>query len=123
MHPGMRRVHYLILLLLIIGLGLASRRIAWLPAETGDSLWAMMVFALLRWLLPKVKLSVIAMSSLLIAYCVEFSQRIQWPWLVEFRSTTIGHLMLGQGFLWQDIVAYTIGIALVYGGCRCLEKD
>ena len=56
------------------------------------------------------------------SYCVEFSQLIRWPWLVEFRSTTIGHLMLGQGFLWSDLIAYMIGIQLFYILTDYIEK-
>ena len=31
------------------------------------------------------------------------------------RSTFLGHMLLGQGFLWSDLLAYTIGIAVIYG--------
>lgn len=108
------RIGYLIALALIIVCGLLSRKIDWLPEETGDALWAIMVFCLLRVIFPTARLLYIALGSLAVAYCVEFSQLIRWPWLVEFRNTTVGHLMLGQGFLWSDIVAYTIGIVLFY---------
>ncbi|MBR3454851.1 MAG: hypothetical protein IKH26_05980 [Bacteroidaceae bacterium] len=33
--------------------------------------------------------------------------------LVPFRCTFFGHMMLGQGFLWIDLVAYLIGIAII----------
>ena len=108
------RTCYLIGLALIIVSGLLSRKVDWLPEETGDALWAIMVYCLLRVIFPTARLLYIAIGSLTISYCVEFSQLIRWPWLVEFRSTTVGHLMLGQGFLWSDIVAYTIGIILFY---------
>lgn len=106
------RIGYLIALALIILSGLLSREVDWLPEETGDALWAIMVFCLLRVIFPMGRLLHIALGSLAVSYCVEFSQLIRWPWLVEFRSTTIGHLMLGQGFLWSDLIAYTIGILL-----------
>ena len=116
------RIGYLIGLALIIVSGLLSRKVDWLPEETGDALWAIMVYCLLRALFPTVRLLYIALGSLAVSYCVEFSQLIRWPWLVEFRSTTIGHLMLGQGFLWSDIVAYTIGIVLFYLLTDYIEK-
>ena len=106
------RIGYLIILALIVVLGLLSRKIDCLPEETGDALWAIMVYCLLRVVFPTTRLLHIALASLAVSYCVEFSQLIRWPWLCEFRSTTIGHLMLGQGFLWSDIVAYTIGIVM-----------
>ena len=55
-------------------------------------------------------------------FIVEFSQLITWSFLVEFRKTFLGHVMLGQGFLWVDLVAYTIGIACIFGLFRLFEK-
>ena len=116
------RIGYLIALALIIVSGLLSRKVDWLPEETGDALWAVMVYCLLRVIFPMTRLLYIALCSLAVSYCVEFSQLIRWPWLVEFRSTTIGHLMLGQGFLWSDIASYTIGIVLFYLLTDYIEK-
>lgn len=116
------RIGYLITLALIIVSGLLSRKVDWLPEETGDALWAVMVYCLLRVIFPMTRLLYIALGSLAVSYCVEFSQLIRWPWLVEFRSTTIGHLMLGQGFLWSDIASYTIGIVLFYLLTDYIEK-
>lgn len=116
------RIGYLIALALIIVSGLLSRKVDWLPEETGDALWAVMVYCLLRVIFPMTRLLYIALGSLAVSYCVEFSQLIRWPWLVEFRSTTIGHLMLGQGFLWSDLIAYTIGIVLFYILTDYIEK-
>ena len=99
---------------ILIPLGLISRRIAWIPAETGDALWAMMVFCFWRIILCRKTLRLVAIVSLATAYLVEFSQLITWPWLVSLRGTTLGHLVLGQGFLWVDLLAYTIGVGCIY---------
>ena len=101
-------------IILIIPIGLISRRIGWIPAETGDALWAMMVFCLWRIVLHNKKLPTVAIVSLAHCYLVEFSQMITWRWLVSFRQTFIGHMMLGQGFLWIDLLAYSIGIIVIY---------
>lgn len=104
----------LIGIVILIPLGLLSRRVAWIPAETGDALWAMMVFCFWRIILCRKPLLTVAVVSLATAYLVEFSQLITWPWLVSLRSTTLGHLVLGQGFLWVDLLAYTIGVGCIY---------
>lgn len=104
----------LIGIVLLITLGLLSRRVAWIPAETGDALWAMMVFCFWRIILCRKPLLTVAVVSLATAYLVEFSQLITWPWLVALRGTTLGHLVLGQGFLWVDLLAYTIGVGCIY---------
>ena len=101
-------------IILLIPIGLISRRIGWIPTETGDALWAMMVFCLWRIVLQNKKLSLVAITSLAHCYLVEFSQMITWRWLVSFRQTFIGHMMLGQGFLWIDLLAYSIGIIVIY---------
>ena len=101
-------------IILLIPIGLISRRIGWIPTETGDALWAMMVFCLWRIVLQNKKLPLVAITSLAHCYLVEFSQMITWRWLVSFRQTFIGHMMLGQGFLWIDLLAYSIGIIVIY---------
>ena len=101
-------------IILLIPIGLISRRIGWIPTETGDALWAMMVFCLWRIVLHNKKLQTVAIVSLAHCYLVEFSQMITWRWLVSFRQTFIGHMMLGQGFLWIDLLAYSIGIIVIY---------
>ena len=101
-------------IILLIPIGLISRRIGWIPAETGDALWAMMVFCLWRIVLQNKKLPLVAITSLAHCYLVEFSQMITWRWLVSFRQTFIGHMMLGQGFLWIDLLAYSIGIIVIF---------
>ena len=109
-------------LMVLIPIGLYSRHISWLSEETGDALWAMMVFCLWRIILVKKELPLVALISLTHSFLVEFSQLIRWPWLVSFRSTFIGHMMLGQGFLWIDLLAYLIGITIIYWAFRGLEQ-
>ena len=111
----------LIGIVVLIPLGLYSRHISWLPNETGDALWAMMVFCFWRIILVKSKLRTVAIVSLTHSFIVEFSQLLRWPWLVSFRDTFVGHMMLGQGFLWTDLVAYVIGIIIIYWVFKALE--
>ena len=40
---------------------------------------------------------------------VEFSQLYQAPWINQRRHTVPFNFILGQGFLWSDLVAYAIG--------------
>ena len=108
-------------IVVLIPLGLLSRQVGWIPAETGDALWAMMVFCLWRIILFRCRLSTVAVISLAHSFLVEFSQMHTCPWLVSFRSTFIGHMMLGQGFLWIDLLAYVIGIACIYIIFRVIE--
>ncbi len=117
-----KRIIYLLCICLLTFLGLTSRSVPFLPSQTGDTLWAMTLFCFLRFLFIDNSLSTIAWASLTLSFLDEFSQLIQWPWLVSIRNTWFGHMLLGQGFLWQDLVAYMVGIALMYLICRKFLK-
>lgn len=117
-----RRWGYFCALIVVIAIGLLSRRASFLPNETGDALWVIAVYCLYRMIWCKIPLHSIACYSLLTAYAVEFSQLIRWGWIVSIRSTEIGHLLLGQGFQWLDILAYTIGVIIVYAITTLIER-
>ena len=106
-----------ILALLTIVVGLASRRVdAWLPVplhkNTGDVLWAVMVYWLAALLFPSRSIKFLTSASALYAIGIECSKLLQFPWLVAFRATTAGHLIFGAVFSWTDLLDYGIGILL-----------
>jgi hypothetical protein len=41
---------------------------------------------------------------------VEISQLYHAPWIDSIRQTALGGLVLGFGFLWTDLVCYSVGI-------------
>lgn len=104
-----KRLYYSIILLLIIFLGIFSREFDEIPLCTGDFLYAVMMYTFIRILLINKKATQILIFSLLICYTIEFSQRYQADWINELRKTLFGRYVLGQGFLWSDILAYTFG--------------
>ena len=106
----------------LIALGLLSRRINGIPDACGDALWAMMVFCCWRIVLVLRPLKIVAVVALITSYLVEFSQILSFDWLVSLRSTFLGHMLLGQGFLWIDLLAYTIGIIVIYIITVFIEK-
>jgi len=96
-------------------LGLSSRRLAEhlphiLNQYLGDSLWALMVFFLWALLLKTRTTSLIAGYALLFSFGVELSQLYHAFWIDSLRQTRLGGLVLGYGFLWRDLLAYSIGI-------------
>lgn len=115
MKPASRlRLIYLCAVIALIAIGLSSRRIECIPDACGDALWGMMVFCCWRIVLIRRKLTTVAVTALITSYAVEFSQMLSSDWLVKLRSTFLGHMLLGQGFLWIDLIAYTIGIIIIY---------
>lgn len=77
-------------------------------------LYAIMIYFLVRFLFPKARTKTTFLISLLICYIIETLQLYQADWIVSIRATTLGRLILGQGFLWSDILAYTFGIGIVF---------
>lgn len=113
--PARQRTVYARVLLVTIALGLGSRRFgASLPTfvaqYAGDVLWATMVFWLVAIVSPGAARHRLAAAALAIAFSVECSQLYRAPWLDALRATTAGALVLGQGFLWSDLLCYAIGI-------------
>ena len=106
------RLKYFILIIVTILLGLASRRVGGIPAITGDVLWAIMVFLMFRFLFIHKSLRFVALISLCFCYLIEMSQLYHEPWIDRIRNTSLGALVLGHGFLWSDVLAYTLGVGL-----------
>ena len=115
--PPRNRRTYALLTLLTIVAGLASRRFdAWLPVplhkNTGDVLWAVMVYWLAALLFPSRSVRFLVGVSALYAVGIECSKLLHFPWLAAFRATTPGHLIFGAVFSWADLTDYGIGILL-----------
>lgn len=106
---------YIIAVIMVIALGLLSRKFSIVPLWVGDMLWALMVFLIVRALFIKASLKKVVFISLLFSFGIEFSQLYQAEWINQLRHTLPGRLILGQGFLWSDLLAYTVGIGLGYG--------
>ena len=106
-----------ILILLVIAIGLASRR-GYVPFPAvlgnypGDALWAWVVLLCVAWVRPTITRTRLAGWSLLIAFAIEFLQLYQAPWMQALRANKLAYLVLGNGFDPLDLVAYAAGIAL-----------
>lgn len=108
------RFVYFILALLTIALGIASRKILGIPLFVGDILYAVLVYFGFRWLFLKSKILWQIGLPLLFCFAIEIQQLSTAAKLVAIRETTLGHYVLGQGFLWSDFLCYLIGLGLAY---------
>ncbi|MEH7787291.1 DUF2809 domain-containing protein, partial [Bacillus thuringiensis] len=111
------RVVYALFTIVVIILGLSSRKFAFalphlLNDYLGDALWALMIFTGFGFLFPKTETKKLAFISLMFCYGIEASQLYHAEWIDSIRATTLGGLVLGYGFLWSDLVAYTIGVGV-----------
>lgn len=121
------RLIYLALFVLTTFLGLVSRsptipRDSWVYLYIGDSLWAMMIFWAAGMTLSHIRLSHHGMVAWLLCVTIELSQLVSYPWLNDLRQTLLGKLILGQGFLWTDLLMYSLGILIAYQLARLIER-
>lgn len=113
------RFLYLILIVFTIAIGLASRHIHvdtenWVKLYLGDAIWALMVFWLFGFVFNRKSSLWIAVAALIFSFSIEISQLYHAVWIDNLRSTTIGGLILGFGFLWSDLLCYSAGIGFGY---------
>lgn len=108
---------YIALTSITIILGLSTRYFRtylphWINLYLGDILWALMIFFLFGVIFKMIETKWVAGLALLFSFGIEISQLYHSPWIDILRSTTLGGLVLGYGFLWSDLVSYSIGICI-----------
>lgn len=115
--PKRHMINYSFLVIIVVTLGLCSRRFSiylpdWINLYLGDALWALMVFFLCGLLFRSRETRWIAVAALLFSFAIEISQLYHSPWVDSLRATRLGGLVLGYGFLWRDLISYAIGIGI-----------
>lgn len=108
------RFTYFIIIVSVIILGILSRKIEGIPTFFGDTLYAVMVYFGMRMLFINTNSKIIIVLALVFCFCIEFLQLYRAEWLLAIRRTTLGHYVLGQGFLWSDLFFYTLGIVIAF---------
>jgi hypothetical protein len=108
------RFSYFIIIVSVIILGILSRKVDGIPTFFGDTLYAVMVYFGMRMLFINNSFKMTFVLALVFCFCIEFLQLYRAEWLLAIRRTTLGHYALGQGFLWSDLVFYTLGIVIAF---------
>ena len=109
------RFTYMLLLAVTVVAGLASRQFPdalpyWIQEFAGDTLWALMVFLLLGFIFKTKSSLWVSLVAIMFSVGIEISQLYHAPWIDALRAYRLGGLILGFGFLWSDLVCYTIGV-------------
>jgi hypothetical protein len=115
--PGRHPVNWLALIVVVVILGLGSRRFGpqlpdFVAAYAGDTLWALAAFLGVGLILPRTSTRRVALLAISVSVLVEVSQLSKAPWLEAIRRTTVGGLVLGFDFVWSDLACYTAGVGL-----------
>ncbi|WP_276576039.1 DUF2809 domain-containing protein [Oceanirhabdus seepicola] len=114
------RLVYVFFIIIVMGLGLASRKWGYMLPEviskySGDTLWAIMVFLIMGFIFKDKPIWMTAAFAIAFSGSIEISQLYHGEFIDSIRGTRLGGLVLGYGFLWSDIVCYIIGIMI--GAC------
>lgn len=113
-HPKYQILFFIVALLFGLSVRNSEPHLPYYLSLIGpDMIWAGMVFLGFGILFPKTNTLTIGIYSLLFAFSIELSQLYQAPWIQDIRSNKWGGLILGHGFLWSDLLAYSMGIALL----------
>jgi hypothetical protein len=113
------RFIYFFAAVLTIVVGISARAVKdllpqWINLWLGDLLYAVMMYFIVAAAFARSSLKVKAITALCICFCIELSQLYRAEWINAVRATLEGRLILGSGFLWSDLIAYTTGVALAY---------
>lgn len=108
------RLLYIIAFVLTIFLGLLSRKINGIPLILGDILYATMTYWMFRIIFLNKSPRLIFLLAITFCFTIESLQLIQIEPLIWARNHAILRLVLGQVFLWTDLIAYLIGVTLAY---------
>ncbi len=114
-----RKIVYLALFCFCTWLALATRKYPhwfhpFVVEYAGDTIWAGMFVFLLRIFFPRTALWKLCLFTYAAGVIVELQQLLQWDWLVAIRSTYIGRLVLGVGFVATDLICYAVGVLLAW---------
>ena len=108
---------YLSFVIVVVILGLSSRHFGiylprWVNLYFGDCSWGLMIFFMVGLIYRARETKWVAVVALVFCYSIEVSQLYHSTWIDTIRNTRIGGLVLGRGFLWSDLISYSIGIAI-----------
>lgn len=123
-----KRTIYFLLLPIILGAGLFSRTemidsTSIYGTYGGDTLWTVMVYFVLRLLFPNFSPAQTCIASIAYSFLTELSQMLKYDFLLQLRSTRLGALILGHGFLWSDLACYLLGAMIAFGVDLILMKS
>jgi hypothetical protein len=108
-----KRYFFVAILLFIVELFIAIyMHDEFLRPYGGDFLVVIFLYCFLRSFINRPVLSV-ALAVLLLSYIIEVTQHFGLIYKLRWEHSLLAHLVLGSTFKWLDMLAYTLGTALV----------
>lgn len=121
----MRRPAWAGLAVITVAAGLASRAVAlpaWEGGHLGDALYAVLIYTLVAFVAPAARAGRRSAVAVAVCFAVEVSQAWHPAWLDALRAHRAVALVLGRGFLWSDLLSYTIGVLVAVATERAIRR-
>jgi len=114
-NPG-QVLSYLFLIALAAVLGILSRKFGnllptFIALYAGDTLWAFALYFIVSLFSLKRSFGFRFWSTCLLSVVDELLQLYHAPWIDGLRSLPVGALILGNQFVWSDLLCYLAGTA------------
>ncbi|MBE0646342.1 MAG: DUF2809 domain-containing protein [Bacteroidales bacterium] len=110
-------INYLILIVIASCLGILSRMYGSILPDVvasyaGDTMWAFALYFVIALFSLKRTFGFRFLLTLILSFIDEFSQLYHAPWVDGIRNTTVGALLLGNTFVWSDLLCYLAGAVM-----------
>lgn len=111
------RIFLIISLVVLFVLGVLTKEYVgphrhWFKNYCGDMVFVMFLYFFVKLLKPYMHAITLGMASFATVSLIEFTQKVSYPWLDDFRATFWGQLILGQHFDKKDFIYYGLGTLL-----------
>lgn len=84
----------------------------------GDVLVVILIYAMVRTFF-KIPIVTTAIGVLIFSFCVEILQYFEIVEILGLGSSSLARTVIGTTFVWEDLVAYSVGIVILL----CFEKS
>jgi len=124
------RLFAIVIVLIVIPIGLFARShradadpstwLGFLATYTGDTLWPIMFYFFGRFCFPNARVVSLLTFVLVLTLTLEFGQLWQPPWLQYWRRQPGIGFVLGNSFIWSDVICCVVGagVAAIVDLCR-----
>lgn len=112
------RVYYLVLSAVLLGVEICIGAYAhgWVRDSLGDILVIPLLYCLVRIFLPKALPRTMPLVMCGIGFAAEIAQYFRFYEILGFEKGSLGAIILGTGFSWNDMLCYLTGTILIYLG-------
>ena len=112
------RVYYLLLSILLLGteIYIGACTHGWVRTSLGDILVIPLIYCLVRIFLPTALPRTMPLLMCGVGFAAEIGQYFKLYQILGFAPDSLGAIILGTGFTWDDLLSYLACMVLIYLG-------